>query len=75
MLDLAACSARPGQVLSLSEDASARLWDVVKETCLAVWPLDALSLVRINTTGLPTWEGSYVLSWRSCALLGIEQGG
>ena len=61
VLDLAACSARPGQVLSLSEDASARLWDVVEEICLAVWTLDALSLVRVVTADYTRWEGSYAL--------------
>ena len=79
VLDLAACSARPGQVLSLSQDASARLWDVVEETCLAVWTLDALSLVRVDTTYLPTLggliclvPGGDVLCWGLCR--GTEHG-
>ena len=73
MLDLAACSARPGQVLSLSQDASARLWDVVEETCLAVWTLDALSLVSFATADLLMLgglmclvPGGYVHCWGLC---------
>ena len=76
VLDLAACSARPGQVLSLSEDASARLWDVVEKTCLAVWPLAALSLVRVKTADSTHAGRAHMpCPWRICALLGVVQGG
>ncbi len=46
VVDLSACSSKPGLLVSLSKDGNARVWDVTQELCISSYNTDASCLVR-----------------------------
>lgn len=45
VVDLSACSSKPGLLVSLSKDGNARVWDVTQELCISSYNTDASCLV------------------------------
>lgn len=45
VVELSACSGRPGLLVSLSKDGTAKVWDVFQELCTTSYSTDAASLV------------------------------
>ncbi|DBB08847.1 hypothetical protein WJX82_004976 [Trebouxia sp. C0006] len=44
VVDLSACSSKPGLLVSLSKDGNARVWDVTQELCISSYNTDASCL-------------------------------
>ncbi|DBA88802.1 TPA: hypothetical protein ACH3X1_004216 [Trebouxia sp. C0004] len=44
VVDLSACSSKPGLLVSLSKDGNARVWDVSQELCISCYNTDASCL-------------------------------